>query len=75
MGPRVTLGERVDHDGLTQVFDEVLETPSRTLTVSTVHDDTLLELRLATERTRVRIWVNAAQEPDDIRVVATPFLS
>jgi hypothetical protein len=69
---RVSLDRHHEPHDLALVFDGLLETPSKVLSVSTSHDETLMELELETERTRVRIWVNDPREPDDIRVVATP---
>jgi len=53
----------------TPVFDGMLETPSKVLSICTVLNDVLLELGVPSEKTRVRIWANDVSEPDNIVVV------
>jgi hypothetical protein len=50
-------------------FDGVLPTPSRRLSVCSVHDDALLVLDVAGNNTRVRIWADHPAEPNEIWVV------
>ena len=50
------------------VFDGILRTPSRKLTVRTVLGVTLLEMLVPATETRLRIWVNDPTEPDRISV-------
>ncbi|WP_341989390.1 hypothetical protein [Azorhizobium sp. AG788] len=47
-------------------FDGVIDAPSGTVMVSTVEHDVILTHAVATPRTRVRIWLNRPQEPDDV---------
>ncbi len=47
-------------------FDGFIETPSRKVMVSTVEHDVLLTSDVPDSRTRVRIWLNRPQEPDDV---------
>lgn len=51
------------------VFDGVLATPSKKISVCSVVDDSLLVLDVPESSTRVRIWANHAVEPDEIIVV------
>ncbi len=47
-------------------FDGHLDTPARTIVVSTVEGEGLFVQIVASVHTRVRIWLNHPQEPDDI---------
>lgn len=49
-------------------FDGVIDTPSGTVMVSTVEHDVILTHAVATPRTRVRIWLNRPQEPDEVLI-------
>lgn len=49
-------------------FDGMLETPNRTVVVSTVEQEVVLEAIVSSTRTRVQIWVNHPTEPDQILV-------
>ena len=51
-------------------FDGVIATPSRKLSICSVHDEQLLALDVANSSTRVRIWANHPSEPSEIWVVA-----
>jgi hypothetical protein len=57
--------------GLSSVFDGMLDTPTRTLSVCTVLDQALLTLDVVAERTRVQVWTNRDSEPDEIHVVVS----
>jgi hypothetical protein len=48
------------------VFEGTLETPNRAVVVSTVEGDTVVRVSVPETRTRVRIWVNRAREPDKV---------
>ncbi|HWM47654.1 MAG TPA: hypothetical protein VNR11_12165 [Xanthobacteraceae bacterium] len=52
--------------GLTLLFDGVIDTPRRSVSVWTIAWDTLLEEKVATDRTRVRIWGNRPEFPDRV---------
>jgi hypothetical protein len=82
----IAIGTLSEHDGATRVtldgdfepeaqgnpvFDGVLDTPSRKLAVCSVFDDVVLEVVVATERTRVRIWVNDQVEPSAVSIVVS----
>jgi hypothetical protein len=65
----VTLGPAVEvNPGTTAAFDGELETPSRGVTVSTVEWENLLEERVRSAITRIRIWVNHPIEPDKVTI-------
>lgn len=49
-------------------FDAFLDTPQHTVTVSTIHNEILLEQSVPMTSTRLRIWVNHPTEPDEIIV-------
>lgn len=46
------------------VVDCLLKTPSRRLVVQTVEDEVLVEMPVTEGETRLRVWTNAAVEPD-----------
>ena len=50
----------------TPVVDRVIATPTREVVVITAELEVALRQRVATTRTRVRIWENHPSEPDDI---------
>jgi hypothetical protein len=82
----VAIGTLSEHDGITHVtlddtsessdsaptFDGVLDTPDRKLAVCSVLDEVVLEIAVATERTRIRIWTNDPAEPSEIQILASP---
>ena len=45
-----------------------LDTPRRKVAVWTVEWKKLLETRVPTTRTRIRVWINHPTEPDDVYV-------
>jgi len=49
-------------------FDGELETPHRTVIVSTVEDKTILKAQVPTTKTRVRIWTNRPTHPDKVTI-------
>jgi hypothetical protein len=51
------------------VFDGILPTPSKRLSVCSVHDEPLLLLDVPSSNTRVRIWGNHPAEPNEIWIV------
>jgi hypothetical protein len=65
----VTLGpvREVDPGG-SPVFDGMLETPNKSVIVSTAEHETLLDVRVPNTSTRVRIWSNHPTEPDKVVV-------
>jgi len=63
----VTLGDMQDVDpGRPANFDGNLNTPSRTIAVSTVDHKTILEKSVTKEAIHVRIWMNNPKWSDDI---------
>ena len=72
----IAVGTRQEHDGETSisishgdapygvaealVFDGLIETPSKVLSICSVLGDVLLELPVAAQKTRVQVWVNDA---------------
>jgi hypothetical protein len=54
------------------VFESVLATPSRKLVISDAAAEVLLEIDVATDRTRIQIWTNHPTEPDKVAIVARP---
>jgi hypothetical protein len=51
------------------VFDGVLPTPSKRVSVCSVRDEPLLLLDVPASRTRVRVWANHTSEPNEIWIV------
>jgi hypothetical protein len=63
----VTLGSAPDiRPGGFAVFDGLLETPNRSVVVSTVEGHPLLEARVPRVTTRIKVWVNRPKEPDQV---------
>ena len=63
----VTLGNvREVSSGGPPAFDGILETPSRSIVVSTVEHTSVLGCAVSNTSTRVRIWTNHPTEPDEI---------
>ena len=65
----ISLGPARDVDpGGRPVFDGALETPNRAVIISTAEHETVLNARVQSESTRVRIWTNHPTEPDRVVV-------
>lgn len=82
----IAIGTLSEHDGSTHVmlgdnseplartapiFDGVLDTPGRKLAVCSVLDEVILEIDVAAERTRVRVWSNDQAEPSEICILVS----
>lgn len=65
----ITLGP-ASEVGLNRLSDFTgnLETPDRAVIVSTVEGDTLLDAKVPTSSTRVRIWLSHPRWPDKVIV-------
>jgi len=50
------------------IFDGMLDTPHRDVVVVTVEWQKLLDVQVPDARTRVRIWVNHLEEPDEVLI-------
>lgn len=48
------------------VFDGVLETPEQRVVVSTAESVIFMDMPVRTKTTRVRIWTNHPNEPDEV---------
>jgi hypothetical protein len=48
------------------VFDALLDTPLRTVVVTTAENRSILQASVPSERTRLRIWTNHPAEPDEV---------
>jgi hypothetical protein len=65
----VTLGDAQQVDpGEPPAFDSDLDTPSHAIVVLTVERQTVLESKLRSARTRVRIWVNDLRWPNKVTI-------
>jgi hypothetical protein len=49
-------------------FSGYLETPNRAVVVSTVDEQRILDAKVPSTRTHVRIWVNHPQWPDKVTI-------
>jgi hypothetical protein len=49
-------------------FESTISTPSRQLILRTVESEIILDAPVPSDETLVRIWVNAASEPDEVIV-------
>jgi hypothetical protein len=69
-GPtEVILGRAGEVDpGDHPAFDGNLETPGRSVVISTVEGETVLEARVPDTHTRTRIWLNDSRWPDKVIV-------
>jgi hypothetical protein len=64
----VTLGAAKEVDpGWAAAFDDVV-TARGSIVISTSERETLLELPVATDQTRVKVWINHEDEPDKVIV-------
>ena len=50
------------------VFDGVLKTLTNIVLVSTCEHETIIKAEVPSRETRVRIWTNRTQEPDEITI-------
>lgn len=67
---RITLGSVADVTlSGDPIFDGILMTPTSAVLVSTCEHETILETVVQSRETRVRIWTNRTQEPDEITIV------
>jgi hypothetical protein len=57
------------------VFDGVIETPSKILSVCSVLEEVFLEVPVHAERTRVQVWANDSAEPDVVAIVILPRMA
>lgn len=65
----VTLGPSGEVDpGGAPAFDGLLETPNRSVVISTVDGQTILGEKVSDTTTRVRAWLNKASMPDQVIV-------
>jgi hypothetical protein len=65
----ITLGSSHEVDpGVRATYEGILETPSRGVAVLIVPNKKILETKVTTTRTRIRIWANDSWEPDQLRV-------
>lgn len=82
----IAIGTLSEHDGRTYIalgdnqnvapkraptFDGILQTPDYRIAVCSVLDDVILEIKVATCRTRVRMWANDSMEPSQIYIIVT----
>jgi hypothetical protein len=51
------------------VYDGILETPKRRVSVCSMLLDPFVECDVPSETTRVRVWTNRPSEPDNIQIV------
>lgn len=54
--------------GFELAFDGALETPSRKVILTTVPGEVLLQARVPTEKTRIRVWRSDPQWPEQVVV-------
>ncbi len=54
--------------GFDPAFDGTIETPNRTLIISTVEDTILLEDEVPGLRTRLRVWLSHPRWPENVMV-------
>jgi|SRR5262249_15346038 hypothetical protein len=65
----ITLGPAGEvNAGASPAFDGELETPNQAVMVSTVEWESLLEERVPSAITRIRIWINHPIEPDKVTI-------
>jgi hypothetical protein len=61
LGPVLELGS-----GGSPIFDGVIKTPTSSVVVSTVEDEEVLAASVPSRETRIRVWTNRTNEPDDV---------
>ena len=63
------LGNAAEFDGdMNLVFDGIVETPNKTLIISTVEEHVLLRDTVPDSSTRLRIWISHPQWPEKVVV-------
>jgi hypothetical protein len=68
----VTLDNGSEPSGFgSPVFDGVLGTPDKKLAVCSVLDEVILEIEVAAEQARVRIWASDRVEPSEIYILVS----
>jgi len=69
----LTLGEAKAVDpGYAPTLEKRISTPTRKLTVQSVHGVTLLETHVPSQSAAVQVWVNDAHEPDKVVIGVMP---
>jgi hypothetical protein len=66
---KITLGQALETKDR-PALDGFLDTPRLTVAVWTVEWQRLLEMKVPTTRTRIRIWTNHPTEPNEVYVGA-----
>lgn len=68
----ISLGNAEEFEGsVMPAFEGVVLTPTRRLVVRGVDGSTILETRVPSPQTRIKIWINDAMEPDVIMIGIT----
>lgn len=69
-GPtEIVLGKASEVDpGGNPAFEGDLETPGGAITISTVDNEKVLEMKVTGARTHVRVWINHPRWPDKVTV-------
>jgi hypothetical protein len=60
----------ITSSGTLLVFDGLVRTPARTIAVSSVLDERLLEMRVGEGVTRIRVWASHELWPNRITILA-----
>jgi len=72
----ITLADKANSESLDSkwplIFDGVLDTPSKEISVCSVIGERLIGLHVNEPRTSVKIWANDQREPSEIRIVVGP---
>lgn len=62
----------LDFGDLRRVFDGVLRIASGRISVFTVPQEVIFEMRVGTDQPRVEVWTNHPTEPDRVLIVVDP---
>lgn len=59
----------IDCSGLTAIFNDVLETPTKTFAISTMENGTVYSAPVKSEVSRVQVFASSEQHPDKIVIL------
>lgn len=66
----IRLGDSFEHPAGELAFDSTLETPGKIIAVTGARLENFLSMRVRTQVTNVKVWVNDTREPDLIIIQA-----
>lgn len=66
---QITLGSVLEvGSAAPPIFDGMIKTPTSNIVISTVEDEEILSAAVPSLETRIRVWTNRPDEPDEILI-------